>query len=359
MAKERRRRASAGRGQRSYVTYVTYNGLETTNNRLHGEFKRTQPVAQVMVRFPAALKFGNGLLVEEVFMQALQTTTEISFKNILFLTDLSEASESALAYAVGFAKHYNSQLYPAHACSPIVLTENTTVNVFEEIVENSRRQLSKIAKDNKTFGPPLFSEADIEIALPGWLEERGIDLVVVGTHGRRGLTRFLLGSTAEFVFRNATCPVLTVGPHVGTRPYNGFKVDHILFPTDLKPHSDAAISYALSFARETHARLTFMHVVSLDQSFQQDRGQLVAEARGRLQRLIPSDAGQWCSPELVVEVGDPTLEITGFAERERPDIIVLGLPPKKEFSAHFQTGVTYKVVSSAPCPVLTVRGMAK
>lgn len=292
-------------------------------------------------------------------MQALQTTTEISFKNILFLTDFSEASESALAYAVGIAKHYNAQLYPAHACSPIVLTENTTVNVFEEIVENTRHQLYKMAKDNKSFGPPLFSETDIQIAFPRWLEERGIDLVVVGTHGHRGLTRFLLGSTAEFVFRNATCPVLTVGPHVATRPYNGVKVDNILFPTDLKPHSDAAISYALSFARETHAKLTFMHVLSLEESFQRDRELLVADARRKLERLVPSDAGSWCLPEMVVQVGDPALEITGFAERERPDIIVLGLPPNKEFSAHFRTGVTYKLVSSAPCPVLTVRGMAK
>lgn len=291
-------------------------------------------------------------------MQALEIVNQISFKNILFLTDFSEASESALAYALGFAKHYKAQLYPAHACSPVVLTENTTVNVFEQIIENSRQQLFKLAKDNKVSGTPLFAEGEIQFALPHWLNQHGIDLVVVGTHGRRGLQRFLMGSTAEFIFRNATCPVLTVGPHVVNRPYNGISVDRILFPTDLKPHADAAITYALSFARETRAKLTFMHVVSLEESFQKDRGQLAAEARKKLQSLIPPDAGLFCSPEVVVEVGDPALEITGYAEKERPDLIVLGLPPNKQFNGHFRTGVTYKVVSSAPCPVLTVRDRA-
>ncbi|HLW51561.1 MAG TPA: universal stress protein [Candidatus Angelobacter sp.] len=292
-------------------------------------------------------------------MQALQTATKISFKNVLFLTDFSESCESALAYAMGFAKHYHAQLFPAHACSPIVLNESTTANAFEQIVENSRRQLSQLAKDHKFSGPPLFSEADVQIAFPKWIEEHGIDLVVAGTHGYRGLQRFLMGSTAEFIFRNSTCPVLTVGPHVAIRPYNGFKADSILFPTDLGPHSEAAVTYALSFARENHAKLTLMHVVSLDEAFQHDRSQLIANARRALEGLLPHDAEEWCSPEIVVEVGDPALEVADFADKERPDLIVLGLPPNKEFSAHFRTGVTYKVISSAPCPVLTVRDLGK
>ena len=73
--------------------------------------------------------------------------------------------------------------------------------------------------------------------------------------------------------------------------------------------------------------------------------------------MIPSDANLWCAPEVVVEVGNPAVEVQAYAEKERPDLIVLGLPGKKEFSAHFRTGVTYKVVSSAPCPVLTIRDM--
>jgi len=290
-------------------------------------------------------------------MQALQTTTDIAFKNILFLTDFSEASESALAYALGFAKHFGAQIYPAHACDPVILAEGTTANILDRIIENSRLQLERLARAKNIKGPILFTQGPVEIAFPRWIEENGIDLVVVGTHGRRGLQRLLMGSTAEFVFRNANCPVLTVGPHVAVRPYNGFVAENILFPTDLDAHAEFACSYALSFAHESRGRLTLMHVVPLETAFQRDTTELTSAATTKLGLLIPSDAKLWCSPEVVVEVGDPALEVQGYAEKERPDLIVLGLPKNKEFSAHFRTGVTYKVVCSAPCPVLTIRDM--
>jgi nucleotide-binding universal stress UspA family protein len=70
---------------------------------------------------------------------------------------------------------------------------------------------------------------------------------------------------------------------------------------------------------------------------------------------MPEEAKQWCQPELIVGVGDPVKELLGWAATERPDLIVLGLPAGKQFNSHFRTGVTYNVVSQAPCPVLTVR----
>jgi len=100
-----------------------------------------------------------------------------------------------------------------------------------------------------------------------------------------------------------------------------------------------------------------LHVVPLDTAFQRDANELTAAAKAKLGQLIPSDAKFWCTPQVLVEVGDPALEVQGYAEKERPDLIVLGLPYKKEFGAHFRTGVTYKLVSSAPCPVLTIRDM--
>ncbi len=290
-------------------------------------------------------------------MQALETATAISFKNILFLTDFTEASEAALAYALGLTSHYNAQLYPAHACNPVVPPETTTPQFVETVVENSRKQLAKLVKEKQIKGTGLFAEGSIETVFPKWINEHGIDLVIAGTHGRRGLQRFLLGSTAEYIFRNATCPVLTVGPHVALLPYKGFTVDNILFPTDLGPHAEFAVTYALSLAREKHARVTFMHVVPLDEAFQRDRTELVTAARTKLEQLIPPDARQWCDPEIVIEIGDPSLEVVGYAEKDRPDLIVLGLPRDKKFNSHFRTGVTYKLISSAPCPVLTVRDM--
>jgi nucleotide-binding universal stress UspA family protein len=288
-------------------------------------------------------------------MQALQTVNSISFKNILFLTDFSEASETALAYAMGFARHFGAQVYPAHACDPIILTETAAPNILDEVEENSRQRLAQLAKKFTITGPQLFARGPVEAAVPHWINEHGIDLVVMGTHGRHGLQHFLMGSVAEAIFRSATCPVLTVGPHVTVRPYRDFKAEKILFPTDLGTHAAFATQYALSVARESNAQITFMHVVSLDEAFQQDRAALVEASYKKLEKLIPPEAKDWCKFELKVEIGDPVKELLGYAEAERPDIIVLGLPEGKKFNSHFRTGVTYNVIASAPCPVLTVR----
>jgi nucleotide-binding universal stress UspA family protein len=201
----------------------------------------------------------------------------------------------------------------------------------------------------------LFVRGPVEAAVPHWINEHGIDLIVMGTHGRHGLQHFLMGSVAEAIFRSATCPVLTVGPHVTVRPYREFKAEKVLFPTDLGEHAAFATQYALSVARESGAEITFMHVVSPREALQQDRIGLVGASYKNLEKLVPTEAKDWCKFELKIEIGDPVKEVLGYAEIERPDLIVLGLPAGKKFNSHFRTGVTYNLIASAPCPVLTVR----
>jgi nucleotide-binding universal stress UspA family protein len=82
---------------------------------------------------------------------------------------------------------------------------------------------------------------------------------------------------------------------------------------------------------------------------------LVADSYKKLETLVPAEAKEWCKPEMVVEVGDTVKELLGFAESERPDIIVLGLPARKKFNGGFHSSVTYNLIAKAPCPVLTVR----
>jgi len=146
---------------------------------------------------------------------------------------------------------------------------------------------------------------------------------------------------------------------VAIRPYRDFKAEKVLFPTYLGPHAAFATQYALSVVRESSGEITFMHVVTLDEAFQQDRAKLVEDAVSKLEKLVPPEAKDWCKWDLKVEVGDPVKELLGYAEIERPDLIVLGLPEGKNFNSHFRTGVTYNVVAAAPCPVLTVRDVTK
>lgn len=289
-------------------------------------------------------------------MQALQTATGIRVTNILALTDFTEASEAALAYARGIARHYNANLFPAHACNPVILSEGTPPNVGNEMETYGRQQLESILLESGAKGRALIVQNNLENAFPRWVAENDIDLVVIGTHGRKGLKYFLMGSSAESVFRNATCPVLTVGPHVACRPYTDFVVNDILYPTKLSAYSELAAGQAFSLVQEKHGKVTFLNVLRRDTSFYSaDDNNLAAEIRENIQKLIPPDAPLWCEPEIVVRAGDPALEIVRYAEKERPDLIILGLPEKKTVSAQFRTGVAYNVVAKAPCPVLTIR----
>lgn len=292
---------------------------------------------------------------EENPMQALQTITSITFKNILFLTDFTEASKGAEAYAIALARHHGAQLFPAHAFNPVIVTESSVPQLIDEAEANMRTSLEQLAQRAGVTSKALLANSSVEDALPNWIRENNIDLVVTGTHGRKGIDRFLLGSTAELVFRTANCPVLTVGPHVVFDEEKPLSATNILITTNFGAGTEAAVEYAMSLAQESKAKLTFMHVVSLDEAFQADRTKLVREAEERIKQLIPPDAELWSKPETIVEVGDPDKEILGYISKLQPDMVIIGLPAHKHFSTHMRAGVSYNVISSVNCPVLTVR----
>ena len=292
-------------------------------------------------------------------MQVLESSTKVALKNILFLTDFTEASLPAMQYAIELAQRHGAKFYAGHVQTPdtpLFLEGPALTTFFNEVREHKRAELNDLIKPYELDAEVLLAEGFIEYAIQRWTILHGIDLIVLGTHGRQGLQRMLLGSTAELILRGANCPVLTGGPHVSRRKHDGEHIDRILFATDLTPESEYAISYALSFAHERCAHFTCMHVIDNAGTIR-DRRRIVSYCEKELRNLIPSDAPLWCEPQVVVAEGNPVDEIVQFAERDNADIIVLGLPKEKVFSNHFRTGVTYGVVSNAPCPVLTVRDM--
>lgn len=298
---------------------------------------------------------------EVTVMKTLESITAVSFKNVLFLTDLTEASQAAFTYAVAFARNYGARIYPAHAVTPFLPTElemPVMPDILKEVEAQRRQQLENMAKNAGTNYLALITEEPIEDAVPHWITEHGIDLIVMGTHGRKGVERFLLGSTAEMIFRKAACPVLTVGPHVSPQLKKELEIKSILFATDLSRPDESAASYAVALARERLAHLTMLHVLPDTTELDTDRARLTEFATAELKKLVPSNAEMWHEPEFLVEIGDPATQIINFAEKQRPDLIVLGLPKDKQFSTHFRSGVTYKIVSSVPAAVLTIRDLA-
>ncbi len=297
-------------------------------------------------------------------MRALDVRTRIQLNNILFATDFSPASDVAVAYASALAKHYGAKLYALHVRPPVVnpMTPPVTWKSLEEAANReSELDIQKLLNLFAGLQPEiLINDGDLWSNIEAIMQGTQVDLIVMGTRGRSGVARFVLGSTAERIFRQATCPVLTVGPHSPVRPNSPGEFSHIVFATDFTPESIAAAPFAISLAQEYQAYLTLLHVVEEPKTNELVRpAELITSSEHLLRNLVSPDAELWCVPQFVVERGDVAEKILDLASRSKADLIVLGVRQQGGFpgaATHLPIAIAHKVVSHAPCPVLTVRG---
>lgn len=203
----------------------------------------------------------------------------------------------------------------------------------------------------------VIGEGNIWEAISNLIKQHEIDLIVLGTRGRTGLGKALLGSVAEQILRHAPCPVLTVGPHVTLQPEKAMKMREILYATDLAADFPAAAPYAISLAQENQAHLGLLYVFENQKTGELVQPAELAESKLRkLCQLVPKDADLWCEPHYLVEQGNPGEKILEAADKQRADLIVLGAQPANWLATHLNAGTVHKVVSEAKCPVLTVHG---
>jgi nucleotide-binding universal stress UspA family protein len=200
----------------------------------------------------------------------------------------------------------------------------------------------------------IIRKGDICEELADIVSQKGIDLIVVGTHGRAGASKILMGSVAERIFRQATCPVLTIGPNVSGEPGSIADLHTILCPTDFSQESLAALPYAISLAQQNQSRLYLFHVTPVPVP-----DSVSDELMLRLRALIPPEAKLWCEPKVFVDSGDPAEKALDLAEELAVDLIVIGTKHISRFAGtrtHLGMATAYKIARQAICPVLSVRG---
>jgi nucleotide-binding universal stress UspA family protein len=294
-------------------------------------------------------------------MKLSEPTTKIALQNVLFTTDFSPVSETALLFAESIARRYGSKLTVAHAISPL-----ETRMVPPEAWGASQQALDEAAilqmndLDERLHALPhevVIQHGLVGDVISGLIEKTSADLLVMGTHGRSGLGRLVMGSVAEEVFRQTTCPVLTIGPKVAAQAPHEAEFKEIIFATDLNPESLAA-PYALSLAQEFQARLTLVHIVPEDAATGMDPEHVIEAGISELRSLVPADAELWCRPECDVRFGAPAAGILEVAAERHADLIVLGVRSAAGHvgaATHAAAATAHSVVSCAECPVLTVR----
>lgn len=302
-------------------------------------------------------------------MKAVQATTRIALKNILFATDFSSAADAALPFAMQIARRYGAKVYGVH------------VNSFDDYMGVARNAWAAMAEasdgkeDARRLNEQLqgiehevvIGEGNILEVVSNLIKEKRIDLMVVGTRGRTGFAKTLLGSVAEQILRQAPCPVLTVGPHVSAEQERWDaelygkrgEMHEILYATDLTADFPPAAPYAISLAQENQAHLTLLHVIEDPKAWELVQPEQVAESmEHKLRELVPQEAELWCEPVCLVERGESAEKILDVANRRHAHLIVLGARPAKRLATHLNTGTVHKVVLQAKCPVLTVPSAA-
>ena len=295
-------------------------------------------------------------------MPAMTISSRISIKDILFPTDFSPAAAAALPYVRALAKWHDAKVVIAHsapALAALALPLDPIPLEMDPVWESAQGRMKEFIHTNPL--PGLHAEAvvcrgEIGNTLADVAERYQTDLVVVGTRGREGMRKLMLGSGAEQIFRRSRCPVLTVGPNVKRTEVEFDSWKNILFATDFSEGSLDALPYALSIAEENQAQLTLAHMVSLVPIERQSS--VEDGTKQRLRSLLPADAADWCTAECVVRFEFPSDGILRIADERCADLIVMGVHKSNvpRASSHIPWAIAYEVVCHAKCPVLTVRG---
>ena len=294
-------------------------------------------------------------------MQAVQAKMRITLKNILFATDFSQAAHAAAPIAIQIARRYGTKVYGVHvnrlddytAAAP-----NAWAAMAEAAEKETKEDAGRLNEQLQGIEHEVvIGEGNIWEVVSKLINEKEIDLVVLGTRGRTGLGKTILGSVAEQILRQSPCAVLTVGPHVNVWSDEYAKMREILYATDLTADSPTAAPYAISLALENQAHLVLLHVIEDGKAGDLvDSPEVVDVKERKLQQLVTEQAGLWCDPTYIVEQGPAAEKILDVAKRRHTDLIVMGARPAKGLATHLNIGTVHNVVSQATCPVLTVRG---
>lgn len=300
----------------------------------------------------------------------------LPIRNILHPNDFSQHSAEAFQLACALARDYDAGLTVLHVIEvPLLVYTGVMSGTPPPLPSAEERQaVMNQLKRIKPPDPTIYLEHQLEAGDPATAilqvaQERRSDLIVMGTHGRRGLGHLLLGSVAEQVLRGASCPVLTVRPpdgHKTSAAAASSKAEAvkalrtILHPTDFSASSGYAFQLASALARDHGARIHVLHV---------GRSPIVTSVEG----IVPPEpehyyeelaeslhAVQADPPNVAVDhqlllVGEPDAEIIRVAEALNVDLIVMGTHGRTGLGRLLMGSVAEHVVRRAPCPVVTVK----
>jgi len=298
------------------------------------------------------------------------------FKHILCPVDFSEPSAHAIQYAIALARLHRADLTALHVYPPAFVPPDAPVldvRSRDDSLRTLETETAALFADASMRG--LRVEVLVEPGQPAreiltHAAELPADVIVMGTHGAGGFEHLMLGSVAEKVLRKSTCPVLTVSPQAqfaADAPFRKF-----VCAVDFSEWSLAALEEACALAEESRGSVTAVHVIEWPwnerpaadlegipdvqaAALLEYRRYQETMARSRLAAVVAEVGRNRCRVDTRVSHGKPYTEVLCAAERERADLIVIGVHGRNPLDVFFFGSTTHQVVRRAPCPVLTLR----
>jgi nucleotide-binding universal stress UspA family protein len=301
----------------------------------------------------------------------------ITVNKILCAVDLSDYSHRALEYAVAMGAYYDATVTALHVCSVAPVVTPTPFGLEGmQVISLPAVDREAIAAAVRRFAAqvPAMSAVDVRVTdglkvadeVLAQADLLAADIIVVGSHGRSGFERLLLGSTADRILRKSRRPVLVVPPRAGEGhgpPVVPFK--RILCPVDFADSSSRALEYALQLAEEADAHLTLLHALELPPDLHELlpltvdvpglRSTAAAARHTRLEALVPQGARSYCTIDIRVVEGKAYRQILNLASETAADLIVMGVHGRGAVDVAVFGSNTQSVLRGAVCAVLTVR----
>lgn len=302
----------------------------------------------------------------------------LKIKKVLYPTDFSRCSKQAYAHALFIAEQYKAELHMLHvitihsddAYDPgydfpdleeyNIHLEKRANEESDELIDEHRVSETKIIKvQERGYSPSAV--------ILKYAQDNNIDLIIMGTHGRRGLGYLFLGSVAEEVTRFARRPVYTIREEKPAIPVE--KVNRILVPLDLSKFSRQALQYAFELCKDYGADLDVIHVV-------EDRIHPALYATGKssifeftpeikkkstelIKKMIDEFSGLKVKYNIKIKEGVPAREILKYAEHNDVNMIVLTTHGASGLNQFYLGGVAEKIIRRSICPVFTIKSFGK
>ena len=298
----------------------------------------------------------------------------LRIKKVLFPTDFSECAERAFTHAAFLAGQYNATL---HVLSIMVPFEGEPGNPMAYLPDLSAEatDLAEYMADSESdlqtdLSVVYAREADVSAAsgILSYAREQDVDLIVMGTHGRRGIDHAFLGSVAEEVARVAPCPVFTIGLNASAKP--GQDIHDLLVPIDFSAFGGPALTYAKELAVVYKAKLHLLHVIEdiglpgaygygASARFAISYSEMEKNSCQALQAIGNKVLGDEVPFEVHAIGGNAALDTVDFATQHGIDLIVMATHGRTGIRRLVIGSVAEKVIRMARCPVFTVKSFGK